>query len=151
MDDKEIILNALGNINGSQSTPVLPTVNLGQLLAQLKHISGYLQHLEQGIVKLSAEVQRSSLMNEMFAKILIARGVITEEELQTVYQNEVYAPMKASNDEMQEKIKAAVEEAQAAQAARSSQCACAAHDEDETDSETDDSTVVLASERFKRS
>jgi hypothetical protein len=98
---------------------------------------------------MAAEVQRVSLMNQMFAKVLVEKNVITEPELQTLYHDEVFLPMKNANDAFQAKMQEAVQQAQTVSAATQSPLVTT-EDQSDSDDDSDDDTVVLASERFKR-
>lgn len=133
--DKEILKQAL--INLSQSKENKQTIPIGQIIGQLQHITQYLSHLENGVIKMAAEVQRVSLMNNMFASILIETGVIKEDELQQLYTERVYNPIKQKNDELQEQLKIQAEAERAVE-------------EKEEEEKNDTSNIILASERFKK-
>lgn len=153
MNEKDELMKVLQSLSGG-AKPQGPDATVGKVVAQLEHITGYLQHLEQGVVKMAAEVQRCSLLERLFAKKLIEKGVMTEEEFQTAYHDEVYAPMQVANEEFQAKMREATEQARQAQeaveAAKVQTPVLITPVSVEEEPEDTGSTVVLASERFKR-
>jgi hypothetical protein len=148
MNDKDELLKILQNLStpgGSSSSQ--PEVSVGKIMAQLQHITGFLKHLEQGVVSMAAEVQRCSLIQQLFANLLISKGLMTAEEFQQLYHDQVYAPMKKTNDEFQAKMQEVVAKQKAIEQPSSPVIVVPETKEKE---EGTNSTVILASERFKK-
>jgi len=92
--------------------PKSPISEVGKVLKQMEGIVGYLQHLESGVMALSREVQAQGLGMQMILKILIDKGVCTEEEVKSYHKEHVFEPLKKAAEEMQAKMKKAEEEAE---------------------------------------
>jgi hypothetical protein len=151
MSDKDELLKVLQNLSGGIA-PDQQSVSVGKIAAQLQHITGYLHHLEQGIVHMAAEVQRSSLISQLIVNLLISKGLVTPEEFQQMYTDQVFLPMKKTNEAFQEKMQQ-VQKQQAVQEPDPIPLIVPAAEirkEEKEEEAEEESTVILASERFKR-
>ena len=104
MDTKDIDRLILGTNQGPS-----PINGITKLVQQMEHISGYLQHLEQGLISMSHEVQAQGLGFQMTMRILIEKGLCTEEEIKQYHNTYVFKPMKESIEQMKMEIEQAQE------------------------------------------
>ena len=133
-------------IQPGQEGAALEGVN--KLMQQMGHIAGYLQHLEQGLVTMSHEVQAQGLGLQMIYRLLVDNGVCVEEEIKQYHAEHVVKPMQEAMAEMQKKVQQAEEMAKEAQeAAMKEQKQIIETVESSEEVEETDSDVVLASER----
>ena len=113
---------------------------IGELVEQLQELGEYLAHIEHGLMSISREVQVAGLSVQMTYRLLIDKGVCTEEEIQQYHSEHVFKPMKEAAEKLQQQIQAA----QQAQEAIKNQ-----REEPKVQEPTDDDTtnVLLASEK----
>jgi hypothetical protein len=134
-DNKRVILDALGNLPGAANKEV--GAPIGKILAQLQHVTGYLKHLEEGIIGLSAGLQRTALVNDMILRLLVDKEIFTKEEVEAKYKTEVYEPIMKANEDLRQRIEDATSKKPQ-------------EEQEEIDPEEPTGDVILASERFKR-
>lgn len=142
-------MDQLIQIAGGQTPQDNPVGNLAKLVKQMKNITGYLHHLESGVVAMSHELQAQGLGLQMLMRILIEKGHCTEEEIKKYHNTYVFEPMQKMAKEMQDKMA----EAEKVAKAKGTQEVLTAEETpempptlDETN-EDEHSDVVLASER----
>ena len=88
-----------------------PVGDVSKLLKQMQGIVGYLQHIENGVMTLSHEVQAQSLVLQMILKILVDKNICTTEEVEEYHTAHVFKPLKAAAEELKAKMEAAEKEA----------------------------------------
>lgn len=115
---------------------------IGQLLKHMQNITGYLNHLENGLIAMSHEVNAQGLGLQMILRMFVDKGLATEEEVKMYHKKYVFEPMQRAVSEMQEKVKEAKKEAE--ELYEQTQ-----NIEDVPELE-EDSDVVLASERASK-
>jgi len=143
--DKDDI-SKLISLSGEKPNEPTQLGNLGTVIKQMQNLTGYFKHLENGIISMSHELQAQGLGLQMFMRILIDKGICTEEEIKRYHTKYVGEPMKAAAEAMQAKMEAAEKEMKK-QANEKKIIQPVTSTDDVAD--TEDSKVVLASEKGK--
>jgi len=105
----------------AQMTGAMPP-QAQETLLQLQRLTQYLNHLEEGIVNMNSIIQvlgfeadycRRSI--QMVYRLLIDKGIATDEEIQERHMKEVAEPIEKAQKDVKEKVEAAVKQRQAQQ------------------------------------
>jgi hypothetical protein len=133
-----------------------------EMLGKLKYLGQAIQAMDGGMMQMQDIMQRlgqgldiAHLQLRMITNILVDKNIITIEELKEQYQTDVVDELKKVRAAQEEKMKEAMEQAQAGVQTRDTkehdctECtSCHNHEEEEVEeSEAVESDVVLPSER----
>lgn len=152
---------------GAQQRPQQQLVNpmvmfqqMQQVIQKLQEFYEHMRNLEQGIIGLSQEVQAHALGLKMVFDMFVTKGLFTVEEVKQLTKENIDDPMREAMENLQQQMQAAAQAQQEAmEAAQQAQQQSPQQQEvekkidvkEETKTEEsaeDDSSVVLASERF---
>lgn len=85
------------------------------LMENMKSLSGYVNHLEQGLMGISLELYSSKHYSKMLAELLIEKGIVTGETFKELIEEKVNKPVRDYIEEMNKKQQEAVDKTNKAQ------------------------------------
>lgn len=159
--DEELIKRAMAD-TARQNGTMAPFTSMSKVLEQLQHLSKYIAHLEQGLMNISTEIQAHRLSYQMMYQLLVEKEVVSEEELDVLYEKKVAKPMQEYVDDVNNTMKEAAEKFQEEQKEDSKKPIPTPKSEatgvdeiikdtvDKVETLEEESNVILASERFKK-
>lgn len=138
-----IISNISGNSN--PQSVAQPNSKLQGVMKQINLMSGFMNYLEQGMSAITTDMLSMKFFMDFVRHVFITKGILTEEEFDTLFEERVANPTRTKIEEVNRKIKESSEQ-QIRQVAKKKEINLRGEEE----RQEEESNVVLASERFKK-
>lgn len=125
-------------------------MQMQQVINNLNGVMGHINQVENGLIALSTQLHEVRLVQKMLADMLVTKNIVTEEEMQVAFRDNVSLPMQQHVNYINNQIRRAENEAKVAVDTTALADSMKVEDEPEEEETLDTSNIVLASERFKK-